>query len=201
MITQLAYLLPDPEHSPAARSLLVLGYALAALCWLRACRRARAGSAESLSSWWLLGAVLLFLLAINKLFNLRVQFEAAIRALANAEHWYDRRQPVQFVVAIILPSVLLFLTAAFLAIKGRVFIRRHPTALAGWSLLLLYLALRQTQEWKPVLPWLSAIRYHDWRLALEVAGILLVAMAALVARPAHPSRPPEPDSRSGIRDS
>jgi hypothetical protein len=63
-------------------------------------------------------------------------------------------------------------------------------ALAGWVLLLLYLALRQTQEWKPVLPWLSAIRYYDWRLLLEMAGLLLVILGALVAHP------PLPDSRS-----
>jgi hypothetical protein len=185
----LAYLLPDPEHSLAARLLLVLGYVVAALCWLRANRRARAASAESFSRWWMLGTVLLFLLAINKLFNLRLQFEAGFRALAKAGHWYDRRQPMQFVVAIVLPSVLGLFTAAFLAIKGRVFIRCHPLALVGWLLLLLYLALRQTQEWKPVLPWLSAIRYYDWRLALEAAGMLLVVMAALSARP-PPSSPP-----------
>jgi hypothetical protein len=131
MSSWLAYLLPDPEHSPAARSLLVLGYVLAALCWLRASRRARAGSDDSFSRWWMLGAVLLFLLAINKLFNLRVQFEAGIRALAIAENWYDRRQPMQFVVAIVLPFVLALFTAAFLAIKGRIFMRRYPLALAG----------------------------------------------------------------------
>jgi hypothetical protein len=108
----LAYLLPDPEHSLAARLLLVLGYVVAALCWLRANRRARAASAESFSRWWMLGTVLLFLLAINKLFNLRLQFEAGIRALAKAGHWYDRRQPMQFVVAIVLPSVLGLFTAA-----------------------------------------------------------------------------------------
>ena len=178
----LAYLLPDPEHSPAARSLLVVGYVVAGLCWLRASRRARADSTGGFSRWWLLGAVLLFLLALNKLFNLRLQFEAGIRALAKAGHWYDRRQPVQFVVAIVLPSVLALLAAAFLAIKGRGFMRRQPLALAGWSLLLIYLALRQTQEWKPVLRWLSAIRYYDWRLALETAGILLVVLAALRVR-------------------
>jgi hypothetical protein len=106
MSSWLAYLLPDPEHSPAARLLLVLGYVLAALCWLRANQRARLGAAGSFSRWWLVGAVLLFLLAINKLFNLRVQFEAGTRALAKAGHWYARRQPMQFVVAIVLPSVL-----------------------------------------------------------------------------------------------
>jgi hypothetical protein len=185
----LAYLLPDPEHSTAARSLLVLGYVLAAFCWLRASRRACPGSGDSFSRWWLLGAVLLFLLAINKLFNLRVQIEAGIRALAKAEHWYDRRQPMQFVVAVVLPSVLALLTATFLAMKGRSFLRRHPLALVGWLLLLLYLALRQTQEWKPVLPWLSAIRYHDWRLALETTGMLLVVLAALAAHPPQSSAP------------
>lgn len=137
----------------------------------------------------MLGAVLLFLLATNKLFNLRVQCEAGIRALAKAENWYDRRQPVQFVVAVVLPSVLALFTGAFLATKARGFVRRHPLALAGWVLLLLYLALRQTQEWKPVLPWLSAIRDDDWRLALEVAGMLLVILAALIA---HPQRPRVP---------
>ena len=196
MMTPLAYLLPDPEHSPAARSLLVLGYALAALLWLRASRRARTWSPESLAGWWLLGAVLLFLLAINKLFNLREHFEAAFWELAKAEHWYDRRQPVQFVLAIVLPSVLVLFTAAFLAIKGRIFMRRHPLALAGWSLLLLYLALRQTQEWKPVMPWLCAVRYHDWRLALEVAGLVLVITAACKPGPIGTVSCPDPAKQS-----
>jgi hypothetical protein len=178
----LAYLLPDPEHSATARLMLVVGYVAATLCWLRAYRRTRPGSADSFSRWWLLGAVLLFLLALNKAFNLRVQIEAGIRALAKAENWYDRRQPVQFVFAVVLPSVLAVLTGVFLATKGRHFLRRYPLALVGWVLLLLYLALGQTQEWKPVLPWLSAIRYYDWRLALETAGILLVVLAALRVR-------------------
>lgn len=190
MSLSLAYLLPDPEHSTAARLILVLGYVVAAFCWLRSYRRTRAVAADSSSRWWLLGAVLLFLLAINKLFNLRLQVEAGIRALAKTEGWYDRRQPMQFVVAVVLPSVLAVLTGLFLATKGSMFLRRHPLALAGWMLLLLYLALRQTQEWKPVLPWLSAIRYYDWRLALEVAGMLLVVLAALIAHPPTPRSPP-----------
>jgi hypothetical protein len=81
--------------------------------------------------------------------------------------------------------------------SSRSFVQQHPLALAGWVLLLLYLALRQTQEWKPVLPWLSAIRYYDWRLALEVTGMLLVVLAALKAYPDNPSTsalPPPPPS-------
>jgi hypothetical protein len=200
MSSWLAYLLPDPEHSMAARSLLALGYVVAALCWLRSSRRARPGSADPFSRWWLLGAVLLFLLAINKWFNLRVQLEAGIRALATADNWYDRRQPMQFVVAIVLPSVLAVLTGVFLATKGRIFLRRHPLALAGWVLLLLYLVLRQTQEWKPALRWLSAMKYHDWRLALEAAGMLLVVLAALIAHPPLPPPALKKRGRSGQDD-
>jgi hypothetical protein len=183
MSLMVAYALPDPEHSTVARELLVLGYIVAAFCWLWASERARRESGGAFSGWWLLGAILLFLLAINKQFNLRGQFEAGIRAFAKAGHWYDQRQPMQFVVAIALPLVLALVTAAFLALKGRILMRRNPLALGGWLLLLLYLALRQTQEWKPVLPLLDAIWYHDWGLALEVGGIVLAVLAASLAHP------------------
>jgi hypothetical protein len=182
MSSLFAYLSLDPEHSEAARTLLVLAYAAAAVCWLSASRRTRLTQNNTFSSWWLLGAVLLFLLAINKLFNLRGSFEDGIRALAKAQGWYDRRQPVQFVLAVVFPVVLAVITGLLLATKGKRFVRANRLALAGWVLLLLYLALRQTQEWKPVLPWLKASRYYDWRIALEISGILLVALAALVAK-------------------
>lgn len=178
-----AYVLPDPEHSTTARVILIAGYVLAAVCWLRASRRARVASSGSFSRWWLLGAILLFLLAVNKQFDLRTQFAAGVRAVVKAGDWYDRRQPVQFVVAIVLPAVLALVAGAFMVARGRIFLRSHPLALWGWVLLLLYLALRQAQEWKPALRWLTGIRYHDWRLALEAGGLLVVVLAAILARP------------------
>lgn len=183
MSSLFAYLLPDPEQSAAARTLLVLAYGATAMCWLSANRRTRLTQNGTFSNWWLLGAVLLFLLAINKLFDLRRCFEDEIRAVAKAEGWYDRRQPMQFVLAVVFPAVLAVLSGVFLATNARRFVRENRLALAGWVLLLLYLVLRQTQEWKPVLPWLEASRYYDWRFALEVSGILLVALAAFVAHP------------------
>ena len=191
MSSCLAYLLPDPEHSTPARLFLVGGYVAAAFCWLRASRRDRTGS-DSSSGWWFLGAILLFLLAINKQFNIRGLCEAGFRALAKAGNWYDRRQPLQFVLAIVLPCVLAALVGLLLATKGRRFARGHPMALAGGGLLLLYLALRQTQEWKPAQHWLSGIRYYDWRLALEAIGMFLVILA-----PVLPRRPPQRTSWVG----
>ena len=131
---------------------------------------------------WRLGAVLLSLLALNKLFNLRLVSEAGMRALAKSGHWYDHRQPVQFAVAIVLPFVCAVLISLLFATKGRAFFRRHSSALWGWAMLLLYLTLRQTQEWKPVLPWLAAIGYRDWRLVLEAGGIAFVAFSAFAPR-------------------
>ncbi len=123
----------------------------------------------------------MLLLAVNKEFNLRGLFEQGFRALAKAENWYEKRRPMQFVVAVALPSVLALIGAIFLATKGRAFFRAQKVALVGWLLLFVYFALRQCQEWKPMLRVLDAIHYHDWRLALEVAGILLVGLSAVAA--------------------
>ena len=168
-------MLPDPEHSFVARALLVAGYVVAAWYWSRAARRARA---DDDSYWWWVGTVGLLLLTTNKLFNLRPVFEGILRAIAKAGGWYEQRQSAQFVVAIVLP-LLGILIVSILATKSRPFLKRHLTASTGWTLLLLYLVLRQTQEWKPSLVVLNAIRYHDWRLALETAGIVMVIVGAL----------------------
>jgi len=186
----LAYLLPDPENSTPTRVVLVAGYLAAAFLWIRMGRQAR-GANDSAARWWFVGAVLLFLLAVNKTFNLRLQFEAAIRAFAKAGGWYYRRQKMQFVVAIVLPAVLATTTTILLAIKARGFLRRNPLALAGWVFLLFYLAVRQTQEWKPAYRWLTSIHYRDWRLALEVAGIALVVLGGVrgQGRPTSVVRP------------
>ena len=183
MIHSLAFTLPDSERLPLVRAVLVLGYLAAALCWLRAGRRAKAASESSSARWWLLGALLLFLLATNKVFDFKTQCEALIRALAKANGWYDRRQPVQFVLAILLPVVAgIFGLILLLRTRARQFVQAHPLALFGWFLLLLYLALRLAQEWKPALNWLVSIKYHQWRLGLEVAGMGLVILAAVTSQ-------------------
>jgi hypothetical protein len=170
--------LPDPEHSMLARLFLTFAYLIAAWLWWRAGSRT-ATIADSFL--WRLGATLLVLLAINKLFNLRPLFEAGMRTIAKSGNWYDSRQPVQFVVAIVLPLLLAAIVVIFTLTKGRAFLGTRPAALAGWIFLLVYLALRQSQEWKPALAWLEAIHYRDWRMGLEILGIALLIGSAIMS--------------------
>jgi hypothetical protein len=171
--------LPDPEHSTLARFVLTAAYLISAWLWWRAGTRTLTIADSFL---WRLGAMLLFLLAMNKLFNLRLVFEAGMRAIAKSGNWYDRRQPVQFVVAIVLPLLVAAVVVIFTLTKGKTFLWRRPTALAGWIFLLLYLALRQSQEWKPALAVLEAFHYRDWRIGLEIVGIGLLIGSALMSR-------------------
>ena len=188
----LAYSLPDPEHSVPTRSLLVIGYLLAAVAWFLASRQARATAANTFARWWAFGAILLVLLAINKQFNLRGHIEDGFRAVAKAGNWYDRRQPVQFALAILLPSLLALVAGILLVTKARRFFRAHPVALLGWVMLVVYLALRQSQEWRPMFDTLIRLRYRDWRLAVEIIGMVLVAATAVLAcRPASSGAVPK----------
>lgn len=178
-----AFLLPDPEHSPLARAVLVLGYLTAARCWLQAGGRAKADGEKSPGRWWRRGAILFFLLAANKAFDFRTQGETFFRMTAKAGGWYEQRQPVQFFLAIILPVVAGLFVLTLLRTKASRFFRDHRLALAGWFLLFLYLALRQASEWKPAFNWLVSLNYYQWRIALEAGGIGLGILAAVRARP------------------
>jgi hypothetical protein len=189
MSISLAYLLPDPEHSVPTVVILAAGYLVAAALWLRANRQAPRSAQRTFAFWWLLGAIILFALALNKVIDFRRVIELSLRGLGQAQGWYSKRRPAQFALAVLLPAILAVLTTIYLATKGRAFLRSNPLALAGWVLLLLYLVLRQSQEWKPALPVLQAIRYHDWRLALEAGGIVLVALAPIAAKSEAPGVP------------
>lgn len=171
-------MLPDSEHSTSVRAGLAIAYLIAAALWRRAGLR-EAGTEILLKRFWTFGAILLCILSVNKAFDLRHQCELLMRMTAKAGGWYEHRQPVQFFLAIVLPASGLFLVSAFFVSSGGKFLRQRPLALFGWSFLFLYLALRQTQEWKPAINWLNSIEYYRWRLGLEVAGIGFVMVSAV----------------------
>ena len=119
---------------------------------------------------------------MNKAFDFRTRCETFIRMTAHATGWYEQRESAQFFLALILPAGAGLFLLILLRTKARQFVRDHPLALSAWFLLFLYFALRQAQEWKPALDWLAFVKYHDWRLALEVGGIGLGMGAVLSAR-------------------
>src|SRR6185436_18959173 len=131
----LIFPLPDPEHARLARLFLTFAYLIAAWLWWRAGSRTLT-IADSFI--WRLGAILLLLLAMNKLFSLRVLFESGMRAIAKSGNWYDSRQPVQFVVAIVLQLLLAAIVVIFTLTKGKAFLSNRPAALFGWLILLMY---------------------------------------------------------------
>lgn len=186
----LASWLPDPERPATMRLALGMAYGLAALCWVQGAARARATAADrpGVARWWLLGAGLLALLGANKVFLLRAQGEVWLRTLAQAQGWYDHRQPVQILLAVGLPVAALSLAAWWARGSGHDFVTRHRLAVLGGLVLLLYLALRQSQEWKPLLGFLESLHYRDWRFALEVIGLVLVVVAPWRGRGRSASR-------------
>jgi hypothetical protein len=126
----------------------------------------------------------LLFLAVSKAIDLRAHCEIWFRQFARATGWWDRRQPVQFFLAIVLPAVAGLLLGALTFSRARRFSRQYPVAVLGWFLIYLYLAFRQSLEWKPALAWLVSIGYFSWRLLLETGGLLLLTAVALrAARP------------------
>jgi hypothetical protein len=104
-----------------------------------------------------------------------------IRSFATATGWWEHRQPFQFFLAIILPALGGLVFASLALTRARQFARCHPLTVVGWLLVYLYLACRQSLEWKPALHWLVSIHYFDWRLLPELAGMLLLCAAAFRA--------------------
>jgi hypothetical protein len=200
MLPVVALVLPDPEHSAITRTVLVVGYLIATVSWWRAgLRTSRSTKLEpeilqstrsqtvaveiptpddSFARWWKLGALLLLFLMVSKTVDLRAQCEVLLRQFAKATGWWEQRPPVQFFLAIILPALAGLVFGWLVFARARQFTRSHPLAAVGWLLLYLYLACRQSLEWKPALHWLRSIGYFDWRLLLEAAGILLLSTAA-----------------------
>ena len=107
--------LPDPEHSTPARLVLTSAYLVAAWLWWRSGAQTTTVADSFL---WRLGATLLFLLAVNKFFNLRLLFEDGMKAIAKSGNWYDSREPVQFVLAIVLPLLLAAIAMIFIPFAG-----------------------------------------------------------------------------------
>jgi len=156
--------------------LTVAAYALGALsCWWAS---KRAPSRER--RFWLLLAIVMAFLCVNKQLDLQTFLTDAGRAEAKAHGWYGKRREYQagFILALGIASLLIL--AAFLKRAKRA---STPVrgAMIGLTLLLFFVLVRASSFNK--MDWLINQRFGSLRAnhLLEWSGIGLVTLFALAA--------------------
>jgi hypothetical protein len=162
----------------------VVAYALAAISALAAARRAQRASVPSTEygGAWLLVAVLMALLSLNKQLDLQSLLTDVGRVMARRQGWYENRREIQqwLLVGIAGGSIV---CSAIIAIRFHRFWRTHVLLGAGLVFLATFIAVR-------------AISFHHFDVLLgttwvgvranwllEIGGIALVLFAALRSSP------------------
>jgi len=147
---------------------------------------------KSVRFFWLVLAVLLAFLMINKQLDLQSALTAVGRCVSKMQGWYEERKPVQvlFIIGIIFAS-LIFGWVMFRAMRQHV--RTTWLAMVGLVFLLSFVAVR-------------AIGFHDFDVfiglriynirmnwVLELGGITMIAANAawLILFPKHEMRAPK----------
>jgi hypothetical protein len=160
--------------------LTVLAYGLAALtAWLAARRAARApGMARGSSGLWLLVALLMTGLCLNKQLDLQSLFTAIGRAIAWKQGWYEDRREFQkiFVIAVLGASAL---GTGLLALLFRDFWKRHLLLAAGLVSLLTFIVVRAISFHHVDVFLGQRVSGMKMNWVLELTGIGLVWLAAL----------------------
>lgn len=170
--------------------LTVVAYAVTAMLAFRAARATTrmpgAGSADRTA--WLLVALLMVLLCVNKQLDLQSLLTDLGRVTARRQGWYWNRHEVLgwFVYAI---GSAFLIGGTLLGVLFPRFWRRHALLGVGLAFLLAFIAVRALSLHR--MDALINYRWHGIRMnwLLELAGIAMVAVSALVAMRA--ARAPE----------
>lgn len=155
--------------------LTVMAYLLCFVLAVQVWRRLKARPGRG---FWVLIAVLMLLLGINKQLDLQSALTALGRCMAQAQGWYDVRRPVQILfIAGLLIVMLLAFRAGLRAMRGQ--LRQNGVAFLGLVVLCAFVAVR-------------AVGFHlvDGLIGQQVlgipanylfenAGLLLIALNAI----------------------
>jgi hypothetical protein len=158
--------------------LTVVIYAITALLCARvSVASRRAPSRAGFPGVWMLYALILILLGLNKQLDLQTLVIEAGRQLALSEGWYEKRRAVQMAFTLIL-GIGMLIMLGMLVRRNRGFMTRHPWAALGTFLLVSYVLVRAS-----VFDHLGSYRGIDldrlrWTNALELGGIACIAVAA-----------------------
>jgi hypothetical protein len=143
-------------------------------------RRASRAGATASPTLWLVLAVLLGLLGVNKQLDLQSLLTQVGRTLAKRQDWYARRREVQaaFIVGVGVASLAALAALAWLARKEP---KRNVTSLAGIVLLFAFVTIRAASFHHIDMFIQSRIAGVKWNAILELGGIGAVAIGAVSA--------------------
>lgn len=130
---------------------------------------------------WVIFALLLLVLGVNKQLDLQSALTATGRCLAQIQGWYDQRRAVQLAFFMTL-FLICALGMAFTLYRLRRRLRRFGLALLGLSVLIAFAALRAA-SFLHVDAFMNAKMSFDMRIVglMELTGITIVLLNAISA--------------------
>ena len=159
--------------------LAVAGYLLGAgLClW----RRGQATTARE-RLFWLLAALAMLALGINKQLDLQTALTAALRTMAKESGWFDQRREIQriFVIAVTVGGAVVCAGLAWLVRGLRLAVL---AALVGLCLLAVFVAVRAASFHHIDVVMRTPVLGVKLHTVLELLGIAMVVLAAAGAGP------------------
>lgn len=165
--------------------LAVAGYLIGAgLClWQR-------GGTESERErlFWLVAALVMLALGINKQLDLQTALTAMLRARARENDWFDQRREIQrvFVIAVGVGGIVLCAGLAWLVRGLRLSVM---AALLGLCLLVMFVAVRTASFHHVDVVMRTPLVGLKLHTVLELAGIAIVIIAAAI-------KPPGPEANA-----
>ena len=163
--------------------LTVVAYAIAAVSALRAANVAHISGRnwKAEGAFWFGVTLLMVALGINKQLDLQSFLTEVARDWAKASGWYAGRRQVQEAAI-----VLLFISAVCAAVGSWVLMRRAATeiklAVASLSLVIAFVVIRAASFHHIDALIGSQIGGVSWNALLELPGILLTALGAILYR-------------------
>lgn len=140
--------------------LIVAAYVTAALLSAWCAWRGAANQQKKQQAFWLILAILLVLLAVNKQLDLQTWLTSIARSISRERGWYQQRRFFQMCVVVVIAAV----GGCFIMLAGWLMrdCGRHRLAFIGLVLLLVFIVVRS-----------ASLHPLDDVLSLEYAGIKL----------------------------
>lgn len=157
--------------------IITAAYFLAAILCVRTMLHSRAAEERSL---WLLAAVALVLLGVNKQLDLQVMLLDLARDMSLRQGWHEARRTVQW-ASYGLALALVMATGWWLLRRLKHRRRSLQTAYAGLAVVCLYVFLRMAKFQHVVFPDTQTPEGPGWLAAIELAGIAITGIAAWLA--------------------